>query len=73
MDVDFTHHNTWVLMPAHWYGSSNRIDFLEILGPFPAKTQEVRFSPRYSGLKSFIDGMFDISRAINFCHIILSL
>ena len=73
MDVDFTHHNTLVLMPAHGYESSNRIDFLEILGPFPTKTQEVRFSPRYSGLKSFSDGMFDISRAINSCHIILSL
>jgi hypothetical protein len=73
MDVDFPHHNTLVLMPAHWHGSSNCIDFLEILGPFPAKTQEVRFSPRYSGLKSFGDGMFDISRATNSCHIILSL
>ena len=73
MDVDFTHHNTWVLTPAHWYGSSNRIDFLEILGPFPAKTQEVCFSPEYIGLKSFTDGIPYISRGIDSCQIILSL
>ena len=49
------------------------IHFLEILGPFPAKAQELCFSPQYLGLKSFIDGFPYISWAIVPCQIILSL